>query len=373
MTNPANPASQPSQPPQDKSDPYIVNPIHIARARHASAHGQSVIDKTEQISTPIKNQSGQAKPGSAISLFDGFHWGGLNGCILVFVFSLAFLAGGFFGGMMGGGLVLWANSPQGAALLVGTPTSTPLPTPTPQPVATSTPTPIPQPVATLSTEDIIGQIIPSVVTVINQQQVQSFNLAPEEGRVVGSGVIVDSRGYIATNHHVIENPGLLSVILANGQTVEAQLITTDPNQDLALLKVGVADLPAVYWGDSRAIRPGQAVYAIGSPLGDFPSSVSFGIVSGLSRALEINGHVIDGLIQTDAAINRGSSGGPLVNNKGEVIGINTFIIRESEDRGVAEGIAFAIPAATAQNLLNAWMSAASGESVPIPASGETGN
>jgi S1-C subfamily serine protease len=108
-------------------------------------------------------------------------------------------------------------------------------------------------------------------------------------------------------------------------------------------------------------------------LGDFPSSVSFGIVSGLNRALEINEHVIDGLIQTDAAINRGSSGGPLLNTRGEVIGINTFIIRESEDRGVAEGIAFAIPAAAAQNLLNPWIAAASGEAVPIPASGETGN
>jgi S1-C subfamily serine protease len=299
--------------------------------------------------------------------------GGFNSCLLLFLLGAAFLAGGFFGGLMGGGLILWANSPQGLTLLAGTPTATPRPTPTPMPVATATPTVIPTPVATLSTEDIIGQIIPSVVTVINQQYVQAFGLNPNEGRVVGSGVIVDSRGYIATNHHVIENPGTLSVILANGQTVEAQLITTDPNQDLALLKVAVSDLPAIAWGDSVSVRPGQAVYAIGSPLGDFPSSVSFGIISGLSRALEINEHVIDGLIQTDAAINRGSSGGPLVNSKGEVIGINTFIIRESEDRGVAEGIAFAIPAATAQNMLNSWIAAANGQAVPIPAAGEQGN
>jgi S1-C subfamily serine protease len=84
-------------------------------------------------------------------------------------------------------------------------------------------------------------------------------------------------------------------------------------------------------------------------------------------------YVIDGLIQTDAAINRGSSGGPLINAKGEMMGINTFIIRESEDRGVAEGIAFAIPAHTAKHLLISWIAAHSGDSVPIPASDETGN
>ena len=101
------------------------------------------------------------------------------------------------------------------------------------------------------------------------------------------------------------------------------------------------------------------------------SSVSFGIVSGLNRALEIDKYVIDGLIQTDAAINRGSSGGPLINLDGDVVGINTFIIRESEERGVAEGIAFAIPSETAKNLLIPWIAAYTGESVPIPASEET--
>jgi 2-alkenal reductase len=106
-------------------------------------------------------------------------------------------------------------------------------------------------------------------------------------------------------------------------------------------------------------------------LGDFPNSVSFGIISGLNRALEIDKFVIDGLIQTDAAINRGSSGGPLINLEGRVIGINTFIIRESEERGIAEGIAFSIPADAAKSLLIPWIAAHSGESVPIPVSEET--
>lgn len=371
MTDSPPPSSQPPQPPNQPTDPFVVNPIKMARARHASAHTPSAVVKVRD--QTAKNPAQPATTNVWLSQLEVLKVGGLNGCLLLILLGVTFVAGGFVGGLMGGSLILWANSPQGAAILAGTPTPTQAPTPTPMPVATPTPILTPTPVATLSTEDVIGQIIPSVVTVINQQHVQALGLSPTEGRVVGSGVIVDVRGFIATNHHVIENPGTLSVILFNGQTVTAQLITSDPGQDLALLKVAATDLPVIQWGDSGMVRPGQAVYAIGSPLGDFPSSVSFGIISGLSRALEINQHVIGGLIQTDAAINRGSSGGPLVNSKGEVIGINTFIIRESEDRGVAEGIAFAIPAATAQNLLNAWIAAAGGQAVPIPASGAQGN
>jgi S1-C subfamily serine protease len=347
----------------------VVNPIRIARARYASMHGPSAIDKPRRAASTPKTQP---SPPSD-SILTVLHLDNLNNLVALFLLGLVFLGGSFFGGLVGGGLVLWASSPAGAAFLVGTPTTTPVPTPTPMPVATLTPTPTPPPLATASAEEIIARIIPSVVTVINQQPLPAMAMTPDEGRVVGSGVIVDRRGFIATNHHVIENPGILNVILANGQMVEARLIASDPNQDLALLKVEVSELPAITWGDSSLVRPGQAVYAIGSPLGDFPSSVSFGIVSGLGRALEINRHVIDGLIQTDAAINRGSSGGPLVNALGEVIGINTFIIRESEDRGVAEGIAFAIPAAITQRIFTPWIAAASGESAPIPAAGAVGN
>ncbi|NJN96128.1 MAG: trypsin-like serine protease [Anaerolineales bacterium] len=371
--SPGNPGDQ--QPPRpNEDDARIINPINIARARHASAHGPSAVDKTRQISIKTSPQPSSTKSsGSATALLFGvLPWPETTGCLWVSLLGTVFILGSVLGGLVGGGLILWANDAQ-VVVWRNTPTPTIFPTPTPMPVATSTSTPTPlPPAATASTEDVIAQIIPSVVTVINQQP-QAFSVNPQDGRVVGSGVIVDSRGFIATNHHVVENAGSLSVILANGQTVEAQLITSDPSRDLAVLRVNVTDLPAIIWGDSKAVRPGQGVYAIGSPLGDFPSSVSFGIISGLNRALEINEHVIDGLIQTDAAINRGSSGGPLVNTRGEVIGINTFIIRESEDRGVAEGIAFAIPATAAQSLLAPWIAAASGESVPIPASGEPGN
>jgi 2-alkenal reductase len=291
---------------------------------------------------------------------------------LAFV-GFAFFMGSVVGGLVGGGLLLSVDRAKGVALWgAETPTSTPVFTPTPLPVITPTPTFTPFPTPTPAMEDVIAGIIPSVVTIINQQSYGlSFN--PNEGRVVGSGVIVDERGYIATNNHVVENPGDLRVVLVDGRNLQAELVIADPTEDLAVVKISTDNLLPLKWGDSATVRPGQSVYAIGSPLGDFPSSVSFGIVSGLNRALEMNEHVIDGLIQTDAAINRGSSGGPLINTRGELIGINTFIIRESEDRGVAEGIAFALPAATAKSLLTPWIAAHSGETVPIPAAEEPGS
>jgi 2-alkenal reductase len=231
---------------------------------------------------------------------------------------------------------------------------------------------MPEPLETPSVEDIIAAVIPSVVTVINQQHL-GFSLpsSTDEGRIVGSGVVIDERGYIATNNHVVDGAGDLSIVLADGRQALAELVAANPAEDLAILKINLPDLQPITWGDSNQVRPGQMVYAIGSPLGDFPNSVSFGIVSGLNRALEIDKFVIDGLIQTDAAINRGSSGGPLINLEGQVIGINTFIIRESEERGIAEGIAFSIPAGAAKSLLIPWMAAHTGESVPIPVSEET--
>jgi S1-C subfamily serine protease len=355
----------------------IITPISIARARHASTYGPSVMDKPQQDAAALTNTPpNQATPPAPTTkpaakprhFLDRYH-----GCLLVAVLCMTFMAGGVLGGVVGGSLLLWANNSNPAALLNTPPTLTPLPTPTPLPVATLTPTPTPEPAATPTIEDIIAAVIPSVVTVINQQsdEVSSRSLF-DEGRVVGSGVIVDKRGYIATNNHVIDRPGELRIILADGREAMGELIATNPAEDLALVKIDLADLQPIEWGDSGHARPGQIVYAIGSPLGDFPSSVSFGIISGLNRALEIDKFVIDGLIQTDAAINRGSSGGPLISLQGKVIGINTFIIRESQERGIAEGIAFSIPADTAKSFLIPWIAAHTGESVPIPVS-EEGN
>lgn len=368
MTDETNPKDKQDQQPKDNDEALIVTPVNIARARYASAHARSIVDKTRRVMA-IRTGAQQQPSGSKANGSDGSLFGGVSGCLLLSLLGIAFLVGGIVGGMAGGGVILWANNPEGMALWSDTPTPTPLPTPTPAPVETMTPTPTLEPSVTPVIEDIIAEIVPSVVTVINQQH-NAFSPSPEDDRVLGSGVIIDARGYIATNHHVVENANGLNVVLADGREIVAQLITSDPSEDLAIIKISVEGLIPIKWGDSFTARPGQAVYAIGSPLGDFPNSVSFGIISGLNRALEMNEHVIDGLIQTDAAINRGSSGGPLINTQGEMIGINTFIIRESEDRGVAEGIAFAIPAERAKSLLFPWIAAHSGEAAPIPASGD---
>jgi S1-C subfamily serine protease len=370
MSESATPDKQPAEQPKntDKSA-LIFTPISIARARHASTHGPSIIEESDQESASTGSKPAASSVAASASGANGLFSLGPNSCLLLAFICLALIVGGIIGGVMGGSLMLWAGSSGRLALADNTATPVPFPTATPLPVETATPTPTLLPVVTVSIEDEIAGVIPSVVTVINQHQNDFAGGAIyDEGRVVGSGIIIDSRGYVATNNHVVDAPRNLRIVLFDGREATAELVAANPANDLAILKIELVDLPTIDWGDSALVRPGQVVYAIGSPLGDFPSSVSSGIVSGLNRALEIDKYVIDGLIQTDAAINRGSSGGPLINIQGEVVGINTFIIRESEERGIAEGIAFAIPAATAKNLLIPWIAAHTGESVPIPAS-----
>ncbi len=361
---------QPAPPDPEGREDLIFTPISLARARHASQQNKAAVERARQATGEQTTATPPPEPATAP--------GGLpllltqsGGCVLVALLGLAFVVGGVLGGLIGGGMLLWAGR-SGGALAAATATPTITASPTTVPVEPPTPTATPQPLQTPSTADVIERIIPSVVTVINQQQ-NGFTQQLDEGRVVGSGVIIDPRGYIATNNHVVDHPGDLKILLFDGRETVAELVAANPAEDLAILKVNMGELPAIEWGNSRAMRPGQVVYAIGSPLGDFPNSVSFGIVSGLNRALEIDSFVIDGLIQTDAAINRGSSGGPLISPDGRVVGINTFIIRESEERGIAEGIAFAIPAETAKNLLIPWIAAHTGESVPIPASEDSSN
>lgn len=355
---------QTSSPQKESREALIFTPISIARARHANQQTGSAAERVQSTSTKTPSSQSIPPPKSALPFLNDS-----NGCVLLILFGLVFVAGGILGGVVGGGLLLWANNSETVAAAEKTATPTPPPSPTPAPAETPLPTATPTPINTPDPADVIESVIPSVVTVINQQHNNFDNL--DEGRIVGSGVIVDSRGYIATNNHVVDHPGEIHVTLADGRETIAELVAANPADDLALLKIPIRDLPGIEWGNSRHVRPGQVVYAIGSPLGDFPNSVSFGIVSGLNRALEIDKFVIDGLIQTDAAINRGSSGGPLITPEGKVVGINTFIIRESEERGIAEGIAFAIPSETAKNLLIPWIAAHTGESVPIPASGSS--
>jgi len=191
---------------------------------------------------------------------------------------------------------------------------------------------------------------PAVVTVVGTIPGQrTFFGYTGDANVSGSGVFISADGFILTNNHVVEGARGLSVVLADGSIQEAELVGTDRYADLAVLKT-VADIPAfARLGNSDALKSGETVIAIGSPLGDFKNTVTVGVVSATGRSIDTGeGYSIDNLIQTDAAINQGNSGGPLVNLAGEVVGINTLVVRSSQSGAVAEGLGFAIPANTAR-------------------------
>ncbi|MCG8349048.1 MAG: trypsin-like peptidase domain-containing protein [Chloroflexales bacterium] len=181
-----------------------------------------------------------------------------------------------------------------------------------------------------------NQVAPAVVTVMSQSG---------QGRGSGSGVIVSADGYIITNNHVVAGARQLTVIYNDSTSHPATLVGADPLSDIAVIQVQDA-VPAVATiGDSDALQPGEQVLAIGNPLGNFRNTVTAGVVSALNRSIE----TMEGLIQTDAAINSGNSGGPLINLRGEVIGINTLVVRNdfgsSPFGGPApvEGLGFAVP------------------------------
>ena len=161
---------------------------------------------------------------------------------------------------------------------------------------------------------------------------------------LGSGVIFSPQGYILTNHHVIVNASEIQVMLHDGRSVSAQLVGSDPETDLAVLKISLQNLPSITIGDSQSVRVGDVVLAIGNPYG-VGQTVTQGIISATGRN-RVGLNTFENFIQTDAAINPGNSGGSLINPYGELIGINSAIFSRS---GGSQGIGFAIPA----NL--AWM------------------
>jgi 2-alkenal reductase len=203
-----------------------------------------------------------------------------------------------------------------------------------------------------ATVSVVSRVWPSVVTVVNLGSPQrDFFGNLRQPQSLGSGVVLAPDGYVITNQHVIEGNASLSIITASGEKYDAELVGADDLIDLAVLRVlGDPGLPMVELGDSSALVPGQRVIAIGSALGEFKNTVTAGVVSGLDRAIDMGeGFRMEGLIQTDAAINHGNSGGPLVSLQGQVIGINTLIIRgDGTTMTVAEGLGFAIPANTVQ-------------------------
>jgi S1-C subfamily serine protease len=208
-----------------------------------------------------------------------------------------------------------------------------------------------------ATDDAVTRVVeqanPSVVTIVDEGPTQVDDQGrPFQSVSVGSGVIVDTRGYIVTNEHVVHDPGTLSVVLDGGEQRPATLVSSDaPFTDLAVLKIAAGNLRAASFGDSGALKVGQTVIAMGSALYEYRNSVSVGVVSGLGRRYFRQNIFMDDLIQTDASINNGNSGGPLLNTAGQVVGLTANVVRRIGNDDKVFGISFALSSNTIEPIV----------------------
>jgi Do/DeqQ family serine protease len=209
---------------------------------------------------------------------------------------------------------------------------------------------------------LVQAVVPSVVSITTTRKAPNINPSmalllqrlgqgnlTQPTHSLGSGVIVAREGYVLTNHHVIANMDQIEVQLTDGRTVPAQVIGSDKDLDIAVLKISADKLEPLHFGDSDAVRPGQMVFAVGNPFG-LQETVTQGIISAKGRAVKDS--VVE-LLQTDAAVNPGNSGGPLLNLRGEIIGINSSIF--SSNSGTWLGISFAIPSNLARRALESLL------------------
>ena len=267
-----------------------------------------------------------------------------NSLYILLIIAMAGLSG--LTGAIVGGVVVYRAIRQQPANLPG-PVQELLPPSTTNPGQT----------LTLNTTDVetaittsVEKVGPTVVTVVGTIPGQMTFFGPTgEQMVSGTGFFIADNGYIITNNHVVEGTQEVNIILSDGTQQKATIVGTDRYSDIAVLKTD-GNVPAVAkLGNSEVLQPGESVIAIGSPLGNFKNTVTVGVVSATGRAIDTgNGYQIEDLIQTDAAINHGNSGGPLVNLAGEVVGVNTLVVRNTNSGDVAEGLGFAIPVNTAQ-------------------------
>lgn len=261
-----------------------------------------------------------------------------------------------------------ATTPSPAPPATATPPRDPTATATAEPTASPEPTPSPAPAPPSVAEPtpalpdlpgLVERVIPSIV------QIRVDNLG------TGSGIVIDRDGHILTNRHVVEGADRIVVELRDGTTATAEVLGMDAGNDLAVIRAGLPAgslVPAVF-GDSGLVRVGEPVFAIGNPFG-LGFTVTSGIISGLGRESdgEPGGHRIRGVLQTDAAVNPGNSGGPLFNGRGEVIGINTALENPSGQR-VFVGVGYAVPSNTAVRFIPALIA---GEEIEHPQLGISG-
>jgi putative serine protease PepD len=196
---------------------------------------------------------------------------------------------------------------------------------------------------------VYRQASPAVANILTKATEYDFFMDPVPVEGAGSGFVIDPKGYILTNNHVVEGAQTIEVVLGDQSRYPAKVVGADPRNDVALIKIEPKSKPlvALTLGDSSAIQVGQKVLAIGNPFG-FQSTLTTGVVSAIGRTVQTSQTTfIDEAIQTDAAINRGNSGGPLINSHGEVIGINSAIYTPT---GTTAGIGFAIPINTAKRI-----------------------
>ena len=282
--------------------------------------------------------------------------------------SIVLIVAGFVAGIWMSGWVRAAETPHAIGPVPMVATSEQRPVPTPAPAAA------PTPAFAAGGPDftrVAGQTVKGVANISSLQVVRQrnspfsndpffryffgddemFGSRDRRSLSLGSGVIISPDGYVVTNNHVVgENVREITIALPDKRDVKGKVIGTDPDTDIALLKIGVTGLPVVPWGDSAQLKVGEWVLAIGSPF-QLSQTVTAGIVSATGRA-NMGFATYEDFIQTDAAINPGNSGGALINTRGELVGINTGIYSES---GGYQGIGFAVPSNLARRVIDDLM------------------